>query len=181
MMDAIFSPDGFDATGAGPLYLQLQRRIADAVAAASLDAIQLHGKEDPARAAALRARFGKPVWKVISVAGPGDVAKAAAYTGVADFILFDAKTPKGTLPGGMGLVFDWSLLAGLRHTPVQRMHLPPPVAQLACHLAANAAGGAQNQNLVALCHESAPCVAVDVAVAVLMGASVERGPSKRNY
>ena len=36
MMDAIFSPDGFDATGAGPLYLQLQRRIADAVAAGRL-------------------------------------------------------------------------------------------------------------------------------------------------
>ncbi len=85
--------------------------IADAVAAASLDAIQLHGKEDPARAAALRTRFGKPVWKVISVAGPGDVAKAAAYTGVADFILFDAKTPKGAaLPGGLGLAFDWDLL-----------------------------------------------------------------------
>ncbi|MCX7285337.1 MAG: phosphoribosylanthranilate isomerase [Novosphingobium sp.] len=85
--------------------------MADAVAAASLDAIQLHGKEDPARTAALRAHFGKPVWKVISVAGPGDVAKAAAYAGVADFILFDAKTPKGAdLPGGLGLTFDWDLL-----------------------------------------------------------------------
>ena len=30
-MDALFSPEGF-ATGAGPLYLQLQRRIADAMA-----------------------------------------------------------------------------------------------------------------------------------------------------
>ena len=29
-------------------------------------------------------------------------------------ILFDAKTPKGALPGGMGLAFDWSLLAGYR-------------------------------------------------------------------
>lgn len=36
MMDAIFSPEGFDATGAGPLYLQLQRRIADAVASGRL-------------------------------------------------------------------------------------------------------------------------------------------------
>lgn len=85
--------------------------LADAVAAARLDAIQLHGKEDPARAAAIRARFGKPVWKVISVAGAGDVGKAEAYAGVADFILFDAKTPKGAaLPGGLGLVFDWDLL-----------------------------------------------------------------------
>lgn len=30
-MDTIFSPDGFESTGAGPLYLQLQRRIGDAV------------------------------------------------------------------------------------------------------------------------------------------------------
>lgn len=35
-MDQIFSPDGFDQTGAGPLYLQLQRRIADAIATARL-------------------------------------------------------------------------------------------------------------------------------------------------
>lgn len=85
--------------------------LGDAVTAGRLDAIQLHGHEDPARAAAIRARFAKPVWKVISVAGPGDVAKADAYAGVADFILFDAKTPKGAaLPGGLGLAFDWNLL-----------------------------------------------------------------------
>lgn len=89
--------------------------LANAVAAARLDAIQLHGKEPPERAAALRARFGKPVWKVVSVAGPADIAKADAYRGAADFILFDAKTPKdAVLPGGLGLAFDWSLLAAYR-------------------------------------------------------------------
>lgn len=31
-MDRIFSPDGFDEAGAGPLYLQLHRRIAEAIA-----------------------------------------------------------------------------------------------------------------------------------------------------
>lgn len=35
-MDRIFTSDGFDETGSGPLYLQLQRRIADAVAAGRL-------------------------------------------------------------------------------------------------------------------------------------------------
>jgi phosphoribosylanthranilate isomerase len=50
---------------------------------------------------------------VLSVAAKADVDRAAAYIGAADFILFDAKTPKGAdLPGGMGLTFDWSLLAG---------------------------------------------------------------------
>ena len=85
--------------------------LADAVAAASLDAIQLHGKEPPERAAQLRARFGLPVWKALSIASADDVARAAAYVGAVDLVLFDAKTPKGTLPGGMGLSFDWSLLS----------------------------------------------------------------------
>jgi GntR family transcriptional regulator len=31
-MDRLFSPEGFDETGVGPLYLQLQRRLAQAVA-----------------------------------------------------------------------------------------------------------------------------------------------------
>ena len=85
--------------------------LGEAVAAASLDAIQLHGKEPPERAAELRARFGIPVWKALSIASADDVAKAAAYVGAVDLVLFDAKTPKGTLPGGMGLSFDWSLLS----------------------------------------------------------------------
>lgn len=85
--------------------------LGDAVGAAKLDALQLHGSETPERAAQLRARFGIPVWKALSVATAADVARADAYAGAADLILFDAKTPKGTLPGGMGLSFDWSLVA----------------------------------------------------------------------
>jgi len=88
--------------------------IGEAVEAASLDAIQLHGEETPERAAQLKARFGLPVWKVLSVAGPADIARVDSYRDAADFILFDAKTPKGTLPGGMGLSFDWSLLAAYK-------------------------------------------------------------------
>ena len=88
--------------------------LAEAVAAGRLDAIQLHGDEPPERAAEVRARFGLPVWKVLAVASAADIARAGAYAGPADFILFDAKTPAGSLPGGMGLVFDWSLLAGYR-------------------------------------------------------------------
>jgi GntR family transcriptional regulator len=37
-MEQLFSPDAFDGTGAGPLYLQLQRRIADAIASGRLNA-----------------------------------------------------------------------------------------------------------------------------------------------
>ena len=88
--------------------------IGEMVAAARLDAIQLHGGETPERAAQVRARFALPVWKVLAVTGPADIARADAFAGAADFILFDAKTPKGALPGGMWLVFDWSLLSAYR-------------------------------------------------------------------
>ena len=86
--------------------------LGDAVAAAQLDVLQLHGAESPARVAELKARFGLPVWKALPIAARADVLRADAYTSAADLILFDAKTPKGTLPGGMGLAFDWKLVAG---------------------------------------------------------------------
>ena len=86
--------------------------ISDAVGAGALDALQLHGAESVARVAELRATFGLPVWKVISVASRADLARAQTYVGAADFILLDAKTPAGSLPGGMGLKFDWALLSG---------------------------------------------------------------------
>ena len=86
--------------------------IGDAVAAARLDALQLHGQETPERAAQVKSRFGLPVWKAISVASKDDVARAGAFAGAIDLVLFDAKTPKGAaLTGGMGLSFDWSLVA----------------------------------------------------------------------
>lgn len=88
--------------------------IGEAVVAAGLDAIQLHGEETPARAAQLRQRFGLPVWKALPVTNAADIARANTYRDAADLILFDAKTPKGTLPGGMGLSFDWSLLTAWR-------------------------------------------------------------------
>lgn len=85
--------------------------IAEAVAAARLDVLQLHGTETPERAAQLKAQFGLPIWKALSVAAKADIERAAVYANAADLVLFDAKTPKGALPGGMGLSFDWNLVA----------------------------------------------------------------------
>lgn len=89
--------------------------IGEAIAAAQLDVLQLHGKETPERAAQVKARFGLPVWKAVAIAAHGDVDRAAVYAGATDLVLFDAKTPKGTLPGGMGLTFDWSLLSAWKN------------------------------------------------------------------
>jgi phosphoribosylanthranilate isomerase len=85
--------------------------LAHAVSGARLSGIQLHGDESPERAAAIRARYGVEVWKAIPVRTRTDLDAARAYRGAVDRILYDAKTPRGTLPGGMGLRFDWKLLA----------------------------------------------------------------------
>lgn len=88
--------------------------LAELAATNALTALQLHGNESPERTAAIRARFNLPVWKAISVKTRADIDAAKAYTGAADFLLFDAKTPEGAaLPGGMGLRFDWTLLRGV--------------------------------------------------------------------
>lgn len=80
-----------------------------------LDLLQLHGGESPERVEAIRLEYGIPVMKVIPVAGQGDLAAAAAYLGVADRLLFDARPPKeAALPGGNAVSFDWSLLTGRR-------------------------------------------------------------------
>ncbi len=85
------------------------------VASRAASAFQLHGKESPARLAAIRQRFALPLWKAIPVKTRADIAGADAYIGVADRLLFDAKTPDGAaLPGGMGLRFDWTLLRDMR-------------------------------------------------------------------
>lgn len=86
--------------------------IGEAVAAAGLDVLQLHGSETPDTVAALNWRYDVPVWKVVSVSAASDLAKAEQYAGPADLILLDAKTPKGALAGGLGLKFDWALLRG---------------------------------------------------------------------
>ena len=90
------------------------------VAEVPIDMLQLHGRETPERVAALRARYGLPVAKAIPVGAPEDLEPALAFGQVADLLLFEAKPPKSSpaaLPGGNGLAFDWSLLAG-RHWPV---------------------------------------------------------------
>jgi len=78
------------------------------------DLLQLHGTESPERVGAVKARFGLPVIKAIGVASAVDVGSAAPYAGVADILLYDAKpAPGAAVPGGAGVAFDWSLLAGL--------------------------------------------------------------------
>ena len=87
--------------------------LREAIAAGILDALQVH-RVTAARRGEIAARFGLPGWAGVEVSKPADLA-ARHHLEACDRVIFDAKTPGGALPGGMGLAFDWSMLAGLSH------------------------------------------------------------------
>lgn len=89
--------------------------LVHAVRTARLDAIQLH-QTTPDRVAHLRRLSGVETWSAVAVRTRADLGAAHSFRGAADRILYDAKTPEGsTLPGGMGVRFDWALLDGFAH------------------------------------------------------------------
>src|SRR5690606_10307934 len=88
-----------------------------ALATARLAMVQLHGAESPARVVAVKSRFGRPTIQAIKVASEQDLAEADRYAESADWLMFDARPPRGradVLPGGNALAFDWRLMAGRR-------------------------------------------------------------------
>jgi len=92
-------------------------QLAATLAKVPLDLLQLHGRETPRRVAVIRARFARPVMKVIKLATKEDLETADTYLGLVDRLMFDAKPPKSmknALPGGNAVAFDWRLLAGTR-------------------------------------------------------------------
>ena len=75
------------------------------------DYIQLHGDESVDRVAEIARKFKLKTIKAVPVSNSADMIAAEHYAGVADFILYDAKPPKGeTIRGGHGLSFDWNIL-----------------------------------------------------------------------
>ncbi|RZJ17695.1 MAG: phosphoribosylanthranilate isomerase [Brevundimonas sp.] len=77
------------------------------------DMIQLHGSESLLEIADVRVDYEVPVIKAVGVSGSDDLAQLDAIQAVADFLLLDAKQPRGSQrTGGHGASFDWSLLAG---------------------------------------------------------------------
>jgi phosphoribosylanthranilate isomerase len=101
--------------GAGPLRMGLfvnpELDEIDAVLQKiALDILQIHG--DPVRCAALRARFGLPVWRQLGVTTEADFP---APDEVVDGYLAEAKPPPGaTRPGGNAVQADWPLLSRFR-------------------------------------------------------------------
>lgn len=80
------------------------------------DYIQLHGNETPERVRDIRASFSIPIIKAFKVRSSDDVSEWGKYSKVADMVLFDARAPESSLPGGNGLSFDWNLIKNRRIT-----------------------------------------------------------------
>lgn len=73
------------------------------------DYIQLHGDETPARAADIAKRI--PIIKAVGIASDDDMKSSETYAGIANFLLYDAKPPKGeAVRGGHGVAIDWSII-----------------------------------------------------------------------
>ncbi|MGF9566347.1 phosphoribosylanthranilate isomerase [Neorhizobium sp. JUb45] len=88
--------------------------LEDIIAFVQPDILQLHGHESPERVLNIKAVFGLPVMKALSIRTAEDLRTLEAYDGLADRFLLDAKAPPGSeLPGGNGVSFDWNLLAVL--------------------------------------------------------------------
>jgi len=89
----------------------------DTVAAAAdtgVQWLQLHGSEPKGRVADIRERSGLKIIKALPIGGERDVRLAAPYRTVSDRLILDARPPKSaTRPGGLGTVFDWTLLRAL--------------------------------------------------------------------
>ena len=96
------------------VFVDPDEALLDAVAP-FLDALQLHGSETLARLTAIKARYGRAIWRAAGVATAADIRAAAADARGCDLLLLDAKAPKGApLPGGNGLRFDWRVVAQAR-------------------------------------------------------------------
>jgi len=77
------------------------------------DYIQFHGDESPKTLRYISSFTGVAVIKAVTICEQADLEQVQAYAGCADYILLDAKAPKGeTQRGGHGLSFDWNLLKG---------------------------------------------------------------------
>lgn len=87
--------------------------LEEVLSAAPLAVIQLHGQESPAFCQEVKERFGKAVWKAISVGKPGFAPTSLAeYRSHVDGFLFD--TYHADMAGGSGKRFDWSVIPQLQ-------------------------------------------------------------------
>lgn len=75
------------------------------------DFVQFHGDETADRLASIRKQYDFGLIKAMPIATDEDMKTASEYAGLVDFILYDAKPPKGSdIRGGHGRSIDWTLI-----------------------------------------------------------------------
>jgi phosphoribosylanthranilate isomerase len=77
------------------------------------DIVQFHGTETHEWLRLLKGVTSTEIWKALGVKDAATLKNSDRFVGAADLLLFDA--PAQALPGGTGMRFDWSLLAGYDH------------------------------------------------------------------
>ncbi len=83
-------------------------QIGQALAAAPLDLLQIYASAG--RVAEIAARFDRPVWRAVGVAGARDLPLEA---GAAAGLLIEPRSPPvASRPGGNGGAWDWGILHG---------------------------------------------------------------------
>ena len=100
-------------SAAGPLRVGLfvdptLAMIAGVLDVVTLDVLQIYGAAEAL--AAIKGRFGLPIWRAIGV---GSGADLPADSWGAERLVLEARTPAGAnRPGGNAMTFDWSVLRG---------------------------------------------------------------------
>ena len=86
--------------------------ITDKIKEYNLTCVQLHGDETPEFCSKLNKLESVEVIKVFNISNSFNFSKLKLFEDSCDFFLFDTK---GKLPGGNGLVFDWSILKNYKY------------------------------------------------------------------
>lgn len=83
---------------------------------ASYNYIQLHGCETPERVKEIKEKYGLPIIKAMPIESKKSLQKIPLYYKDVEWFLFDAKPGPNInkMPGGMGRIFDWTILEGYR-------------------------------------------------------------------
>ena len=87
-------------------------QITNTIKEQNLQAVQLHGDETPEFCSKLSKLKRVEVIKAFNISNSFNFSKLKLFEDSCDFFLFDTK---GKLPGGNGLVFDWSILKNYKY------------------------------------------------------------------
>tara|TARA_R110002020_G_scaffold26758_5_gene86532 strand:- start:1532 stop:2191 length:660 start_codon:yes stop_codon:yes gene_type:complete len=76
------------------------------------DFVQFHGDETVERLAQISKRYEFGLIKAVPIVTDEDMKTAGEFSGIVDFVLYDAKPPKGSqVRGGHGVTIDWDIIS----------------------------------------------------------------------